>query len=254
MGQVIINADDFGYTESCTNAIAVAFTDKLISSTTAMANSDYIEEAFRLAAKNGFLDKVGIHINLTYGIPLTEEIKQDPFFCSDGKFHNKIDRHKRLTKKQVEEVKDEVNAQIKKLKGMGFTLTHADSHHHIHNAVYILNPIVTCLLDAGITKIRLHRNVGNISFYKRILKQMYNKRLRAMGFKTSERMGGLNDILGDPNILEKFSCEVMVHPDFDDLGNLIDRKEKINGVAVGDKLGRLAPYISDGNVISYKDL
>lgn len=254
MGQIIINADDFGYTESCTNAIAEAFTDKMISSTTAMANSDYIEEASRLAAENGFLDKVGIHINLTYGIPLTEKIKRDPFFCNDGKFHNKIDRHKRLTKEQVEEVKDEVNAQIKRLKDMGFALTHADSHHHIHNAIFVLQPIVACLSDAGITKIRLHRNIGNISLYKRILKQMYNRRLRAMGFKTTEKMGGLTDILEASTLPTKFSCEIMVHPDFDALGNLIDRKDKINEVAVGEKLERIVPYISGGNVISYKDL
>ena len=44
--KLIVNADDYGLTESCSKAIAEAFEKNLISSTTACANGEYIEEAF----------------------------------------------------------------------------------------------------------------------------------------------------------------------------------------------------------------
>lgn len=94
----IINADDYGLTESCSKAIAEAFEKGLISSTTACANGEYIEEAFALAKEKGFLDKIGIHINLTEGKPLTEKIVNDSFFCNNGKFHGKFSRLKNLPK------------------------------------------------------------------------------------------------------------------------------------------------------------
>ena len=80
MGKIIINADDFGLAESSSKAIAKAFSENLISSTTACANGDYIEQAYNIARDNGFLDKIGIHINLTEGKPLTDGIKTDAFF------------------------------------------------------------------------------------------------------------------------------------------------------------------------------
>lgn len=33
-----------------------------------------------------FLDKVGIHLVLDEGVPLTETIKRNPHFCKDGRF------------------------------------------------------------------------------------------------------------------------------------------------------------------------
>ena len=99
---LIVNADDFGLTESCTKAIAEAFRLGLISSTTACANGEAIENAYRIANENGFLDRVGIHINLTEGAPLTEGIKNDPFFCESGVFHGKINRLKKPGKKSLQ--------------------------------------------------------------------------------------------------------------------------------------------------------
>ena len=252
--KIVINADDFGLTESCSKAIAAAFEKKLISSTTAMANGKYIKEAYAIAEENGFLDKVGIHIVLTEGAPLTGGIKNDPFFCENGVFHGKINRLKKPNKEQIIHLKEEVSAQIKKLRSLGFPLTHADSHHHIHTDIFFIKEIEEVLKENGIDKIRLHRNFGKIKFYKKIVKDIFNKSLKKSGFISTEKMGSAEDLYYSPETADKFLCEIMVHPDFFGSGVLIDRKTWDGDVPTGEPLDSLKKVIGGKRLISYGEL
>lgn len=255
MTKIIINADDFGLTESCSKAIAKAFSENLISSTTACANGDYIEQAYNIARESDFINKVGIHINLTEGKPLTDGIKRDAFFCTSGEFHGRINRLKKPTKKQLAEIKEEITAQIERLKSIGFDLTHADSHHHIHTDVYFINTIKDVLLSYGINKIRLHRNFGDIKFYKKIIKFLYNNKLRKQGFITTDKMGSTEDLEKYPEVVRTGICEIMVHPDFDKNGRLIDRVGwDEEGYPFGKELSEIKKYIKGLNPVSYKEL
>ena len=254
MTDIIVNADDLGLNENCSKAIAEAFARGLISSTTAMANGEYINEAYELAVKGGFVDKVGVHITLTEGAPLTESIKNDPFFCRDGKFHGEINRLKPLSAKRKAEVREEVSAQIEKLQKLGFSIDHADSHHHIHTGIFLISPIKKALLAHGIKKIRLHRNFGDINFAKRVVKRFYNDSLRRSGFVTTEKMGSFEDLAKYPETAEKFVCEIMVHPDFNEKGELVDRVDYENAVAVGEKLDGIARFIEKNKPISFAEL
>ena len=251
--RVIVNADDFGLTESCSKAIMEAFRQGLISSTTACATGTYIREAYELALQNGFADRIGIHINLTEGIPLTEQIRNDPFFCTDGKYHGRINRLKKPSKEQIEEVREEVLAQIQKLRKIGFDLTHADSHHHIHTDVFLEKAIAEVLLRSGITKIRLHRNIGNIAFYKKIVKNIYNRILKRQGFLTTERMGSAEDWKNLSDSERDCFCEIMVHPDFDGQGRLIDRIDYEEDIPVGTDLQELEKLFAGKEKISYRE-
>ena len=252
--KIIINADDFGLSESCSLAISKAFENKLVSSTTAMANGSYIDKAYYLAEKQGFSDKVGIHIVLTEGAPLTENIKNDPFFCENGILHGKINRLKKPTAKQISFLKEEVAAQIKKLRELGFKISHADSHHHIHTDVFFIKAIEEVLKENGIFKIRPHRNLGRIAFYKKIVKNIFNAKLIKNGFITPEKMGSKEDITVEPAALKEYLCEIMVHPDFDKGGDLIDRAGFENGIPFGARLDVLSEYIKIMRPISYNEL
>ena len=254
MNQMIINADDFGLTERCTRAIAEAFRQGLISSTTACANGDAIEEGYQIATRNGFVDRVGIHINLTEGVPLTEGIKADPFFCANGTFHGKINRLKKPDKETLANLETEVAAQIERLKNIGFPITHADSHHHIHTSVFLIGTIEKVLKRYGIEKIRLHRNFGPIRFYKRIVKNKFNKNLCNHGFKTTEKMGSLEDLQTMPEVAKAHLTEIMVHPDFDGVQVLIDRADYTDGIPEGRPLSELSPYLQNETLISYGEL
>jgi hypothetical protein len=246
--EIIINADDFGLNDSCTNAICQAFEQELITDTTMVANGDSFEVAVEDIEKYRLKDKVGIHFNLTAGKPLTAAITQCPAFVSDGKFHGNINRLKPLSKAEKKAVYDEFIAQIKRLEAAGIQVTHADSHHHIHTCIFIAPIFAKVCKEHGIRKVRLHRNVGTIPVYKKLIKALYNTWLRNNGFTTTEFFGSMEDV-------EKVgvcdNLEIMVHPEFDKNDVLVDKADEVDGRAVGKKL--VCPA-GDYHLRGYKDL
>ena len=73
----IVNADDFGLNQSVNRAIAESFRNGLCLNTTLIVNMPYADEAVEIAYKEGFSDRVGLHLNLTEGVPLTEPIREN---------------------------------------------------------------------------------------------------------------------------------------------------------------------------------
>ena len=110
------------------------------------------------------------------------------------------------------------------------------------------------LKEYGINKIRLHRNFGRIKFYKKIVKNLFNKKLRKRGFITTDKMGSFEDLRSDSAATKSALCEIMVHPDFDKNGVLVDRTDWSETIAVGTPLDTIYGYIVGLTLISYKDL
>ncbi|MBO4897357.1 MAG: ChbG/HpnK family deacetylase [Clostridia bacterium] len=245
---IIINADDFGLNISCTKAIAEAFGKGLVTDTTMTANGEAFAEALNTAKENGFRDKIGIHFNITEGAPLTDDIKKCPAFSNGTNFRKDINRLKPLTATERDALYKELSAQVKKIAGSGIKITHADSHHHIHTAIFIYPIIARVCRENGIDKIRLHRNLGKIPFYKRIIKNGFNNKLRKDGFKTTEFFASFDD-LDIKSIPE--NLEIMVHPDFGADGCLLDR-EGYDGD--GNPKGMPLSKIQNDNFICYGDL
>lgn len=243
-----INADDFGLNSSCTKAICEAFEKKLITDTTMVANGSAFDEAVEAIKQYNMGKKIGIHFNLTEGIPLTSKIKECDSFVKEGVYQGKINRNKWLNKKEREAVYKELTAQVMRLKEAEINITHADSHHHIHTCAFIAPIVKRVCKEQGIEKIRLHRNIGSISIIKRIIKKIYNIWLIASGFKTVKYFGSMEDV---ENIGIKDQLEIMVHPEYNKKGQLIDKTDEKNGQAIGKILRR-----QKGNYIlkGYSDL
>lgn len=225
-----INADDFGLNKSCTKAICEAFEKKLITDTTMIANGTAFNEAMAAIKQYNINGKIGIHFNLTEGIPLTSKIKECDLFVKDGVYHGKVNRNKWLNKKEREAVYEELTAQVMRLKEVEINITHADSHHHIHTCAFIAPIVKRVCKEQGIEKLRLHRNIGTISIIKRIIKKIYNMWLVASGFKTVKYFGSMEDV---ENIGIKDQLEIMVHPEYDTNGKLIDKTDEKNGCSIG---------------------
>lgn len=233
---IIINADDYGMNERCSEAIARAFHEGLITDTTMMATGEYFDRAVILAKEQGFKDKIGIHFNLTEGEPLTEEIKKCSRFVTEGRLTRQYNRISPLTKREKSAIYHELSAQVEKLESSGINITHADSHHHIHTGFFIA-PIVTKVCkEHGINKVRLNRNLGKISFIKSFIKNKYNRWLQKQGFVTTEFFAFSKDV-ADTYIPD--NTEVMVHPDFDENGVLIDRRGFKDGIPFGKRIPNL---------------
>ena len=176
---LIVNADDLGLNENVDRAIAEAFEKGIIDRTTLLVNMPCAEEAARLAADKGFLDKTGLHLNLTSGKPLTGGIAADPVMCgADGEFSADFARNMKtrffLPKKTRINVENEIRAQLDRYGRLGGTLWHIDSHHHVHTDPSIWRILKRVLKDHPVTSVRLGRNMyrgGNplMHLYKRLL-------------------------------------------------------------------------------------
>lgn len=245
MKRLIINGDDFGMNAHCSKAIAQAFSERLITDTTVVANGEYFAEAAALAREQGFIDRIGIHFNLTEGDPLTEDIRKLSDFTHDGSFHKHFlrDPHP-LSDREKEAVYAELCAQVERLRAAGIAITHADSHHYIHNAPFLAPIVMQICKRYGINKIRLKRN-----FFEK--KEPENNTFwRENGFITTSFFGRISDI--EQRELPD-NTEIIVHPDFDNDGVLIDRAGTENGTPVGKKLIGMRGR-DDIILINYKNL
>ena len=115
MLDVTINADDYGWSKSCSLAILEAYEKKYITTTTMMSTGAFFDEAVKLIKDSGLKDHVGIHFDLTEGYPLTSRIRNEPFFCdSNGAFHMHVNWHVPLNIKQKDCVYEELCAQAER--------------------------------------------------------------------------------------------------------------------------------------------
>lgn len=233
---IIINADDFGINSEVNQAICECFSKKLIDRTTLMVNMPFADEAARLAKEQQFFDHVGLHLNLTSGKPLTEKIAQNQLFCDHaGYFHAGFYKStmKRLymSPADVQMIRDELEAQIKKYLEYGFTCRHLDSHHHVHTNLPILKALIPLIKQNQIRTVRLGRNLFHKErFFNVIYKKFYNGKLQRMQVCASQYFGSYADYIrymSDPSIDQaafevKYQTEIMVHPMYDKNGILTD--------------------------------
>ncbi|OLQ95931.1 hypothetical protein BIY21_20320 [Vibrio ponticus] len=125
--KVIFNADDFGLTEGVNNGIAAAFRQGVVRSTTFMVDMPGEAHAVKLAASMPDL-KVGLHLRFTAGKPLTNHkslVDERGLFPAIPGFWQKQDF-------DLEEVYQEVVAQVEHYLALGLELSHIDGHHHAH--------------------------------------------------------------------------------------------------------------------------
>lgn len=233
---ISINADDFGWDNSCTDAIMYCLENGYVQTTTIMPTGESFDYAISLVKDTSFFDKIGIHLNLTEGRPLTEWMQNNKLFCdSDGFFHNSFNRYKPLSNKDKGIVYEELKNQIEMCKKKGLKIHHLDSHHHSHTAPFI-TPIVRELMkEYRIEKMRIHRNMGLISPTKKTIKNMYNRIIRKNAY--SDYFGSFKDFFSDNQVTEyKGFIEIMCHPDYSVQGELIDRVGDSYSDPVGDNL------------------
>jgi chitin disaccharide deacetylase len=246
---VVINADDLAKSSEGDDAILRCFDRRLISSATVMANMPRFGEAIALIHAGGFQDRLGVHLNLTEGFPLTDPIRRSSRFCSPaGQLLRVRGPIWRLTPEDANAVETELTAQIKNLLSVGIKPSHFDSHHHVHTQWPIGTIVLRLARIFGIPAIRLSRNCGSgAGWLKRAYKTVFNGRLERAGFARTRYFGSTRDAAS----VRRFAgpVEVMVHPGLDDEGRLIDR------TARGEQMEDISAFWrSIGNVVSYREL
>jgi predicted glycoside hydrolase/deacetylase ChbG (UPF0249 family) len=237
---IITHADDFGYGPHVNAGIVEAFAGGLLARTSILANMPGFEEACALARDNGLEAQVGVHVNLTEGVPLTEEIRRSHRFCtSEGRLWKWRNRHVLwLTSTERRMVYAEVTAQIRRCRDHGLRVQHLDSHHHVHTQPVLARLITTVARELGITSIRIARNCGRSALTNRLYKDAYNFRLRRMELAATRYFGGPEDlehfVAAGATPAQLASFELITHPVLRDDGVVVDVDSP--GIALAESL------------------
>lgn len=245
MRSMIINADDFGLNAAVNRAILDAFRQQLCSSTTLMANMPGFEEACELAHERKLTDRVGLHLNLAEGFPLTDAIKRSSRFCDPEGCLKLTSRPLTLflNAEAKKLLSDEVRAQIARCRQMGVPLTHLDSHHHLHIQWAILGVLLPVARQERIPYVRIPRNCGSgIGPLKETYKWLVVRQIAAAKMRRTEYFGSIADYLWLKHSGERRgSIEIMVHPRYLSSGLLCDHPSK---TSLLEQVQRVGSYTS----------
>ena len=231
MKKVIINADDFGANSYINQAIIELLKKGIINSTSIMANMPGFDEAVNLAHQHNILNKIGVHLVLTEGNPLTEEIKSINFlFKGKNTFKNPLKHSLFFLNDNIKKlIYYEFAAQIKKIKDSGITITHLDTHHHVHEYFAITKILLELKKEYKIPFIRILNNLNKSTlFYKKIYRDIINYYIIRNKANFSDLFGDQLDVLLQLKTTPEFlnqnkTLEIMVHPDLNSEGLPIDK-------------------------------
>lgn len=228
-----INADDFGITRDISEGIIYAKRYNYIHSFSTMVNGSAFHQALQFILEENN-SKTGLHATIVDGeraLLDTHEI----LTCSKNNFYEKYSLILKIfkNKKIISEIKQEIQAQILTLKSQLISITHLDSHQHLHVLPGVSEIFVDLAIKYEIPSIRipvsesyLKRNgIGMLLniFSNRLKKIAQRRGLRvynSFGFDCSGKIKE-SDLWG---ILERRSVkednfEIMVHPGLDGVSN-----------------------------------
>jgi hopanoid biosynthesis associated protein HpnK len=131
---LIVNADDLGWTEGVNRGIAEAHRNGIVTSASLLANGEAFRAAVELALATPDL-AVGVHLNLSDGEPVADCETVTSLLNDKGEFASGPESlllRRARRKLSLAEVEREWDAQIQKVRETGIQPTHLDGHKHVH--------------------------------------------------------------------------------------------------------------------------
>ena len=214
MRQLVVNADDFGFTRDVNAGIVEAHRDGILTATTLMANwgatSDAFDDAVRLARETPSLD-IGCHLVLVGapGFPLTiSELVRAVAF---RRIH----------------IYDELVKQVRRIVDAGLSPTHLDTHKHTHLLPPVLEAVSRISEEFRIPWVRrpfdFPLQPGGVGWKNRLMRLMSGRFRSALlrhhcrstdwfaGFKLTGSYGS-EDLINVIRALPEGVTEFMCHP------------------------------------------
>lgn len=158
---LIVNADDYGLTEQVSRGILRGHREGIITSTSVLA----LAPAFASAGK-WLLDeeRIGVGVHLA-------TVGEDPPLLSAREVPTLVDRHGRLptswrvfvaraTAGRIDaaDLAREFRAQLEVVRDLGLTVTHLDSHQHLHLWPLVREVVLDLAVDSGVPAVRVPRS------------------------------------------------------------------------------------------------
>jgi hopanoid biosynthesis associated protein HpnK len=157
MRRLIVNADDFGWSEAVTSGILRAHRDGVLTSTTVMTNLEGAAGALDRARREAPGLGIGLHLNLTEGEPLAPRDRVAAILDGEGRLRRSVRdllRTLRGSQAALAAAEAELEAQIVRARDLGLTPTHVDSHKHVHLYPRLLPVVIGLAQRHGIRAVR----------------------------------------------------------------------------------------------------
>jgi predicted glycoside hydrolase/deacetylase ChbG (UPF0249 family) len=220
--QLIVNADDFGFTKDVNAGIVEAHTRGILTATTLMANGTAFGDAVRLAKEHPALD-VGCHLVLVGGRSLV-----------DGReLPGSIAELLVVLARRRMDPYAELRAQAAKILESGLRPQHLDTHKHTHLLPPVLEAVARVGEEFGIRWVRRPMDfplaAGAAPLGKRVvsrcfgaLRGRFHRVLARHGCRTTDYFAGFQmtgrydaaELAALIRALPEGSTEFMCHPGF----------------------------------------
>ena len=234
--RIIVNADDFGRHVLINRAVERGVQDGMLRSATLMPGGAAFDDAVLLAQRTPALG-VGIHLTLVNGTPVLPPREIPSLVTEAGVFyddHNVFAVHLLRGQVNLDEVRAELAAQLRRVETAGIRPTHADSHQHMHVLPGVIDIVLDLCTAAAIPAMRAPRaplfagafgGVGQIVGRAglSVLARRAAVMARRRGIRTPDRFAGI--VAGeaaDTRVLTEIVrasvdgvTEVMMHPGTD---------------------------------------
>jgi chitin disaccharide deacetylase len=161
---LIVNADDLGWTAGVNRGIVEAHRNGIVTSASLLANGEAFAEAAELARGTQGLG-VGVHLNLSDGSPVSAPETVPSLLNDSGRFEGGPDGllMKIATRRiSMREVETEWQAQIAKVRDAGVAPTHLDGHKHVHMLPGLFEIALRLAKRHGIGAVRVSHEASNL--------------------------------------------------------------------------------------------
>ncbi len=154
---MIINADDFGWTDGHNQAVEQSHRNGILNSASLMTTTPGFKQGVEISKAQSNL-RIGVHLVLNETMPVLKPAFLPGITRPDGQFRESIReviglQLRGLLKKDL--VIHEWRAQIEKALMAGVSVSHLDSHKHVHLFPALLECVITLAKEYNIRYVRL---------------------------------------------------------------------------------------------------
>jgi predicted glycoside hydrolase/deacetylase ChbG (UPF0249 family) len=218
--QLVVNADDFGFTPDVNQGIVEAHRQGILTATTLMANGAAFEDAIGLARRTPSLD-IGCHLVLIGGESLVSG-KALPATVPQ--------LLAALARREIRPY-EELRAQVRKILDAGIRPTHLDTHKHTHLAPPVLDAVARLSEEFQIRWVRrpfdFPMEAAGVPLLKRltsealsVMRRRFHRVLSRHGCRTTDHFAGFRitgrfrtaELVRLLGMLPEGSTELMCHP------------------------------------------
>ncbi len=164
MRNLIVNADDLGWTEGVNRGIAEAHRNGIVTSASLLANGSAFSSGVEMARTSPGLG-VGVHLNLSDGEPVADRETVTTLLNDKGELEGRPESLLlRLARRSVSvhEIEQEWDAQIQKVRASGVEPTHLDGHRHVQMLPGLFEIVLRLAKKHGIAAVRISHEESSL--------------------------------------------------------------------------------------------